>query len=673
MPATPLYHGVCYYPELWPAGDLERDIAEMQRLGINLVRMGEFAWSVIEPNEGEISLEYFKGVLDRLHAAGIAVVWCTPTPTPPIWLTHGHPERCFTDAAGVVMSHGSRQHASFENPDVRAACHRIVEACGAELGRHPAIVGWQIDNEFKCHVAEDFNPHAIAAWHGWLAERYGSIDELNAAWGTDVWSETYQRFDQVPAPVSTPFLHHASLSTAWRMFARERVAAFMDEQAAILRRHTEQPITHNFGVGFAVNLERMSTGLDFVSFDDYPSAANWSDGVFDHDLFRAAKPNRAHWVMETSVAHNGWFGAHETSHPKGFLAAEAVVSFALGARTMCYWLWRQQRGGCEMPHSAVMSAWFKPSIGHAEVQAVESARRALEPLLANSCPAPAEVALTWSDRGRVMLDVEPLGADRERHAVDYLATLKAWHRRLCDAGLPRDVRFEGAALDGLKVLFTPAMACVDEVFLDRVEAWVRAGGTWVCGPLTGTRTAEHNVPTDAGLGARLERLAGVEMVYAWPLTGSGTKGIVDSAREIPLAGWGMALRPSSEATRVRGVLRSDSPAEGLAWWTERDWGAGRIVMLTAEPEGDVGGKWLHEFVRSCAAEAGVASWGQPSPGTLIAPQCDANGESWWIAINCDGQGGTVVVPDGLTDAITGEAVAAGTLTVGRYAWRALKR
>ncbi|HYD83129.1 MAG TPA: beta-galactosidase, partial [Opitutus sp.] len=265
-----LFHGVCYYPELWPETEIDRDIAEMKRVGINFVRMGEFAWSRIEPEEGRISLDFFVGVMDRLHAAEIGVVLCTPTPTPPVWLTHGHPERCFVDADGNVMGHGARQHASYENPDVRAACLRIVEACSAALGKHPALVAWQIDNEFKCHVAEDFNPSAVAHWHGWLKNKYGTIERLNAAWGADIWSETYQRFEQVPAPRKTPFLHNASLSTAYRMFSRESIAAFMDAQCAVLRKHSAAPITHNFGLEFSVNFERMSEGLDFVSFDDYP-------------------------------------------------------------------------------------------------------------------------------------------------------------------------------------------------------------------------------------------------------------------------------------------------------------------------------------------------------------------------------------------------------------------
>jgi hypothetical protein len=126
----------------------------------------------------------------------------------------------------------------------------------------------------------------------------------------------------------------------------------------------------------------MCRNLDFASYDDYPSADQWARWVFLADLFRPARPGRAFWLMETSVSHNGWLGSNgEVAHPRGFLEAEAVLNYSLGAEAVCYWLWRQPRSGCELPHSAVFSAWFRPSIGHAAVQGVERARQRLQPLL----------------------------------------------------------------------------------------------------------------------------------------------------------------------------------------------------------------------------------------------------------------------------------------------------
>jgi beta-galactosidase len=634
-----LYHGAAYYPELWPETDIERDIAEMKKLGINVVRMGEFAWAKMEPDEGRISLEFFVPVMDRLHAAEIDVVFCTPTPTPPIWLTHGHPERCFVDANGVVMSHGARQHPSYEHPDVRAACLRIVDACAQGVGRHPALVAWQIDNELKCHVGEDFNAAAVTHWHAWLEKRYGTIERLNDAWGTEIWSQRYQRFEQVPAPKQTPFLHNASLSTAYKVFCRESIAEFQDAQCAVIRKSSAAPITHNCSLGFSVDFERMCADLDFASFDNYPSAANWRAMVLDNDVFRAAKPGRAHWLMETSVSHNGWLGNHEPAHPPGFLVAEAVSSYALGAEAVCYWLWRQQRAGCELPHSAIMSAWFKPTIGYTQVEAVEAARKQLEPMLTASRPAPAQVAITWSDLGRAMLQTEPLGANKD-HAVTFIETISLWHRVVLDLGIHRDVRFEGADLAGLKLLITPMMPAVSAAFLQRVESFVRAGGIWICAPVTGTRTAEHTVPTNAGLGA-LDDLAGVETIASFPATGTDVIGEAFDAK-VPVAGWCSAFHSSQATTKIVGTLRTLLvPGHEAGWITERKLGDGLVVMIGAMPTGDRARAMLEKLVAHYAHRAGVTEKYAVSAGTVVCPRIGDDGTNFWIAVNMDGAGGDV--------------------------------
>lgn len=660
-----LFHGVAYYPELWPEADVTRDIEEMRRLGISVVRMGEFAWSKMEPDEGHLSFDFFLRVMDRLHSAGIRVVFCTPTATPPVWLTAGHPERCFVNHDGVVMSHGARQHVSYDDPTVRAACLRIVHALAAAVGRHPALHAWQIDNEFKCHVAEDFNPASERAWHAWLLRRYGTIEALNEAWGTDIWSERYQRFQQVPVPRATPFLHNPSLSTAYRLFSRESIADFMDAQSAVIRNHSSAPITHNLNPGFSVDLERMCRNLDFASYDDYPSADKWARWVFLADLFRPARPGRAFWLMETSVSHNGWLSNNgEVAHPRGFLEAEAVLNYALGAEAVCYWLWRQPRTGCELPHSALFSAWFRPSIGHSAVQGVERARQRLQPLFSGARPAPAEIAVTWSDRARAMLQTEALGAGRG-HVVDYTATVSAWHRLLLDGGWHREFRFEQASLDGLRLLITPAMPAVSDSFLQRVEAWVRAGGTWICGPLTGTRTLEHTVPTDAALGG-VEKLAGVETVYALPLQGTGTEAEAFGLRA-PLAGWCAALRPDSADTSVRGRLVTPLTAEPLAWLTERPVGRGFVVVVAAEPVGEEGRALLQALIAHYAARAGVGERWQVSPGTVVCPWIAAGGRRRWVVVNMDGRGGSFLPPS----AAAGNAGSGAVLQVEPYAFQVL--
>jgi beta-galactosidase len=665
-----LYHGVAYYPELWPESDIDRDIAEMKNLGINMARMGEFAWSKMEANEGKIDVSFFRKVMDRLHGAGIRVVMCTPTATPPVWLTHGRPDRCFVDAAGAVMVHGARQHVSYEHPEVRVACMRIVEAMAKDLGDHPALIAWQIDNELKCHVAEDFSDAAVAEWHRWLECLYGTIDRLNEAWGTDIWSQRYQNFGQVPAPEKTPFLHNASLSTAYRTFNRERIAEFADEQAAILRRHSKVPITHNSAVGFSIGHERMFRNLDFASFDDYPGRDDWRRWVLANDLFRSLKPGVPHWMMETSTAHNGWLGNHpEPVHPPGFLTAEAVATYALGGQTVSYWLWRQQRAGAELPHSAVMSAWFKPGLGYNEVMEVEKVRKVLEPILADSKPVPPEVGVTWSDRGRAMLQTEAIGAGRGV-ATDHNDLVSFWHMLLLDHGYDRGFLMEEhTPPPSLKVLVTPAMPAVDDGFVSRLKPWIEAGGVWICISPTGTRTAEHTVPTHAGLGL-VDELAGVETMVGFPAQGTETRGEA-LGTTAPIAGWCSVFRPHLADTTVLGSLKSPLLGGDRAFITERRFGKGSVVLVGGRPTGDEGWKMMVGLVERCARKTIIKARPEVTRGTLLVPRISSAGEVLWIVVNLDGKGGSVNLPRVAGDGVSVEELPAGPLKIAAYGWRVL--
>ena len=56
--------GVCYYPEQWAPEKWTTDLDAMRELGIRFVRIGEFAWSRLEPNPGEYRFEWMQEILD---------------------------------------------------------------------------------------------------------------------------------------------------------------------------------------------------------------------------------------------------------------------------------------------------------------------------------------------------------------------------------------------------------------------------------------------------------------------------------------------------------------------------------------------------------------------------------------------------------------------------------
>jgi beta-galactosidase len=655
-----LFHGAAYYPELWDEQVIEEDIKLMKQAGINVVRMGEFAWSTMEPEEGKFELSFFVNIIEKLYENGIETVMCTPTPTPPIWYTYGHPERMYVDRDGKVMGHGSRQHACTNHPFFRERAALITENLANAVGSLPGVIGWQIDNEFKCHVSECMCHTCKGQWHLWLENRYDTIENLNNAWGTKIWSEYYHSFDQIPQPGPAPFLHNSSLSTMYQLFSMEKIAEFSDEQAEIIRKFSNAPITHNSSVFFSVDNERLYENLDFASFDTYATIDYFENYLINNDLWRNFKKGKSFWVMETSPSYAASLESHATPHPNGYLKAEAVASYALGAEAFCYWLWRQQRAGCEQPHGSVISAWGKPTVGFSNVLEVEEMRKEIESIILSTKPSQAELAITYSDRGKAFLKTEP------HRDLNHRTLITDFYKRILSMGIHRDVIPEGASLDGYKLLFTPFIPYLSSDYIARAVKFVESGGTWIVGPLTGGRTEHHTVHTDRALG-ELEKYAGVEVLYTYPMDDSGTIGrAFDIAA--PLGKWSSVFETDSKS--AVGIIE-EGQSKGKSFLTEHPLGEGKIVMLGSLPQGEAGDLLLQKLIDHYSQEANLTMRTDVSKGTIVAPR-QGDGYTVWFIINMDGKGGSVSTPQEGVDLQTNSLVEPGKLELGSFEYKMIQ-
>ncbi|MEM9224828.1 MAG: beta-galactosidase, partial [Pseudomonadota bacterium] len=363
--------GICYYPEHWPRSMWADDAKRMADAGISVVRIGEFAWSPLEPRPGDLRFEWLDEAIEVLGNAGHGVVLGTPTATPPRWLLDKHPDMLAIGADGRRRGFGSRRHYDFSHRGYREECRRIVQLIAERYGHHGAVEAWQIDNEYGCHnTTLSYSPAALSAFREWLEARYGSIDALNEAWGNVFWSMHYNRFNQIDFPHATVTTPNPAHSLDFRRFASDEVVTFNRAQVDIVRRFSPgRTVLHNY-MGRVLDFDHFAVGqdLDAASWNSYPLGfledrvtadashkhrfARQGDPdmqAFHHDLYRAVGKERW-WIMEQQPGPVNW-APHNPAPHAGMVRLWCLEAFAHGAEVVSIFRWRQAPFGQEQMHA----------------------------------------------------------------------------------------------------------------------------------------------------------------------------------------------------------------------------------------------------------------------------------------------------------------------------------
>ena len=623
-----LYYGAAYYPELW-LDKVAEDIKLMKEVGINLVRVGEFAWAYLEPEEGKYEFEWLEEVLNKVYENGIKFILCTPTATPPIWVTYNYPETRYVDRDGIQHVHGSRQHVCVNSPKYIALTKKIVEEIAKRFGTHKGLIGWQIDNEFLCHRRGCYCDRCKEGFQKMLKEKYKEIEELNERWGTGIWSEKYQRFEQIPLPERTPFLHHCSLETEYKRYTSESYVRYAKLQAEIIRRYSEAPISHNtMPPHHIMNSEKLFNELDIPGCDGYNAYYNFELMIREYDWLKAFKDERQFWWLETSPSYNGCIYKSHQPLPEGFLKVESAIGYWMGAEVFSYWLWRGQRSGSEMVHGSVIYAWGKPTSGYKDVKEAGKYMREIEGIIKETKPVIPEVAIHFSyDPGLYMLETEPM--------LDGFKYQERWYediyKPILELGIYRDIIFPGKGVDRYKVVITPYMPAMDEGFLEKMERYVEGGGIWIVGPMSGYNTMDHTRHTDKCLG-RLEDICGVEIIYSYPGDKEEIKGEYEG--EVGEVKWWIFGAKGEGKTKYIGMYMN-SRVKGLGMITERKVGKGKVIFIGGTLEKEI----YKRLIKRYCEERGVRWIYKISKGSIVIPREGEGGEEYLLVANWDGKGG----------------------------------
>ena len=487
--------GVYYYPEAWPESQWERDIANIKKLGFEYIHLAEFAWAFMEPSEGNYQFGWLDRVVAIAQRNGLKVVLCTPSATPPVWLTRAHPEILMVNAEARQMDHGSREHADWSSPVYRQYVERIDAKMAEHYGSNPAVWGWQIDNELS-HYGQgvSYGPAAQVKFRAWLREKYGSIDRLNADQGNAFWSQMYSNFDQIDIPNQQDLVAAANphaLLDLRRWFADE-AADYLRFQAGVLRRYVKnQWVTSNFMMNFnLVNPALSEKDLDIMTFTMYPVSGGLNRGelgfrmgdpaviAFTHDFMRNLGSG-VEGPMELQPGQVNWASVNPWPLP-GVIHSWIMRAFAQGGRIVCTYRYRQPLYGDEEYHKGIVEpdgVTLSPG-GKEFVQAIQEVQ-AMRKLYTPYAQEPADYAA----RRTAFIDSFDNRWDIDNHTQTYRwNTVDHWmkyYRALKSVMAPVDVLTENKDFSKYRYLIAPSYQMLDKELVARFTTYAENGGTLI--------------------------------------------------------------------------------------------------------------------------------------------------------------------------------------------------
>ena len=644
----PLLLGAAWYPEQWSEATWESDLSLMEAAHVHFVRVAEFAWSTMEPTEGNFQLDWLDRAIRAAEKHHIAIVLGTPSAAPPAWLTQKYPETLRTEPGGRKDEHGNRQQFDWSDPHYRELAARIATKMAERFGHDPNVIGWQIDNEY---AAESYGAEDRTRFQEWLKGRYKTLDNLNTRWTTSYWSQAYTAWDQVNIPQSNR-AENPGLNLAWREFVSDTWRSYQKVQLDAIRAHAEprQRITTNM-MGWFDRYDHyvVSQDLDFAAWDDYVG-----DGHLDpvengarHDLTRGFL-RKNYWVMETQPGMVNWHNTNNILN-KGEVRAMAWNAIGHGSEAVEYWQWRSALNGQEQYHGVLAGVDGKPVPLYAEVKQIGDDFEKAGPALAGTT-VQSDVAVLQDYESRWAIEWQ-----KHNRAFDPIQSLLSYYRPLHELVRSIDVVSDVAPLSQYKLVVAPALNLITPEAAKNLEAYVRGGGHLVLGQRTGMKDEDNALypqrqpgPLAALLGAKVEQFYGLDKPA--PVTSVWGSG--------PTEIWAEQLTVTNDDTKTlmkygksNGWL-DDQPAA-----VTRNVGKGSITYIGAALDASM----MRQAAEWMIKEAGLKPVMPNLPQSVDLAIRSAGGKRVYILTNYGTESRTITLPFAMDDLLAGGSVSSVTL------------
>ena len=631
-----LLHGADYYPEQWLDRPeiLEEDIRLMKKAHINVVTLGVFAWSALEPEEGKYDFSWLDERVDRLWENGISVIMATPSGARPAWAAAAYPEVLRVAEDRRRNLYGMRMNHCYTSPKYRELVQRMDRALGRRYGGHPALAAWHISNEYhgECHC-----PLCQEAFRNFLREKYTALDKLNQAWWTAFWSKTYTDWEQIVSPSSVGERALQGLALDWKRFVTKQTREFMNlEIAAVREGSPDVPVTTNMiGTLIEVDYPRLAQDLDVAALDTYPEWGKGPDAEtalgagMEYDVTRTLK-KAPFLLMETTPSMTNWTEAAKPK-PPGMHAAGCLQAIAHGADSIQYFQWRKSRGGFEKFHGAV--------IGHSghehtrvfrETEELGALLKRAEEIAGAENPCKTAILYDWENRWAVEGSIGP------RKEKGYEETVREHYAGLRRWGVNVDFIDEEQPLDGYQLLAAPMLYLLKAGMDEKLEQFVNRGGILVLTSLSGI-TDENDLCFQGGFPGPLRRLAGIweeELDVLYP----------EEVNEICcLSGNSLGLSGKWPCARYCGQIRPEKAATeavyGKSWYagapalTRNNWGKGTVWYLAA----GAGRDFLTGLYGSLLKQSDLACRTEPLPVGVELSVRRKGEVTYWFYSNFSGK------------------------------------